>query len=635
MMGNGDGTFTPTYDIFSFYLYTYPLYASHLDGSVFADLFQIDANTTNEMRVMKGGPASALQIELEDSIVTGNASCGWVFPDVASTSASTVTLSSSVAGVMLPSSITVPASATSAQFCYTLAPSYDWHQVFDVNAQLNGSTSTAYASQSYFLGFSEAVAPSTVSAVYEGQQSNPVTISLTAAAGYSSTVNLSCEGMNPGDSCQFGSSSLALSSAGAVETTVILNIGPNSAQYGNTDNFTIVADDGNVIQRQTITVPIVALTVFGVTGSISTLSPGSASILTNVEGIPPYSLSCSGLPSGATCAFSGAQLPYPSTSTFNLAIAVPTGLSVGNYPFEINVSSGSVNASTPQTLAVIGFSVQGPPASSDWVIVGTTQNIPVSIQASSNAIGLGNISITCTLDSGGSCAGGGVPSSQTAQTFNLSVSVPSGTATGQHQLNVVATYGNFTQSYSFPVYFASISGSLSASTVTTSDGGASPLTATLNATNGFVDSLSLACSGSNEITCSFNPASPTLTGGTPQTVTVTLTAGDTARAPAIQNRLFSEGLLSLATLIPLSLFWRSRRHRRSSLFLFVAGAVLLVSISSCGSGGGSAGGSGGGGGGGIGGGGSSPNTYAIKVTASPGGTSVVETLGTVRVIVNQ
>jgi len=190
LMGNGDGTFTPTYDVFDFQkIFGFPAYAHILDGTSFSALLEIDG-ATSSMHVFKGGPAPALQLALEQSQVTGNTGCGWVFLNLLSGSDSNVSLSSSVSGVILPSSLTVPAGSLSQQFCYTLISTYDWHQVFDIRAQFDGDTAVAYASQSYVVGFSESLSPSTDQAIYPGQSTSPVTVSLTSSQGYTSTVEL-------------------------------------------------------------------------------------------------------------------------------------------------------------------------------------------------------------------------------------------------------------------------------------------------------------------------------------------------------------------------------------------------------------------------------------------------------------
>jgi hypothetical protein len=275
LMGNGDGTLTPTYDIFPFTPDVFPVYGHDFDGDGFTDMLSLDWGSGG-MMIQRGAPVPALQIALEEAIVTGNRGCGWVYPDVASSSSQTVMLSSSVSGVTLPPSVTIPAGALKAQFCYTLANNFNWRQVFDINATLNGSTATAYASDSYVVGFSEAVSAVTPAAVYQGQSSAPLTFTLTAQPGYNSTANLYCEWLATGDSCEFGSNTLGVSPAGPASATVTLVTSANAATYGNSHSFTIAADDGNVIQRQTVSLGVATLEITAQTPfDIPSLAPGS------------------------------------------------------------------------------------------------------------------------------------------------------------------------------------------------------------------------------------------------------------------------------------------------------------------------------------------------------------------------
>jgi len=626
LMGNGDGTLTPTYDVFPFYLYGFPVYAHDLDGDGIADMVELDSGSS-ELHVLKGARAPALQIALNDAVVTGNSSCGWVFPNLASNSSTAVALSSSVSGVVVPSSVTIPANATSAQFCYTLAANYDWRQVFDINAQLNGDTATAYASESYNLGFSLALSAITPTAIYSSQSTNPITVTLTSSQSYSSKATLYCEGLLPGDSCQFASNTLNVSPAGAATTTVTFVMAANAASYGYSHQFTVVADDGNVIQRQSTTVTVASLRLINLVSPLQSGSPGTATAQMYIFGIPPFTFSCSGLPAGTTCSFSGTQLVYPAESNLTLTIAVPSGTVPGNYPLRVTVTSGPETTSATTILQVLGLSVQGPSASNDWALAGSQQI--VAITTNTNIAVSGSISITCTLDVGGTCIGGYAPSSQTPQSVNLYLNVPSGTATGQHVLNVTAAYGTLSQSFSFPFYVADFSGSLSASSVTLTRGGSSSLIATLNATTAFVDSVSLACTGTTQISCSFNPTSTQLTGGTAQTVSITLTASATASAPLMPVQFFDKHLPILAGLFPLAIVWSLRRRRWPALLTIVTGLVLLLPSVSCGSGGNSGGGGGSGGTGGSG-----SNSYTVTVTASVPNSGVMRMLGTVNVTVN-
>jgi len=622
LMGNGDGTFTPTYDVFPFYQYVYPLYAYDLDGDGKADMVQV-VYTTASLQVYKGAAAPALQIELNDPVVKGNASCGWVFPNVASSSSTTVALASSISGVVLPASVTVAANATSAQFCYTLASNFNWQQVFDVKAQLNGDTATAYATESYTFGFSVGLSAETPTVMYGGQSTNPVTVTVTSSQGYSSTAKLYCEGMAVGDSCQFSASTINITPVGPATATVQFVTAANAAANGNSHPFTVVVDDGNVIHRQTETVGVSSLNLINLPAQMVATSPGSVSAQVSIFGIPPFALSCSGLPAGATCSTPGSQLPYPSTSAVTLMINVPSGVALGSYPVTVTLTSGQVSTSVTTALQLMAFNVQGPPASSDWALPGGQQSVPIT--ASANLAASGNMLVSCSLDVGGVCSGDYVAVSPTPQNVSLAVLVPSSATAGQHVLTVTTTYETITQSFALPFYVADFSGTLSGSTASLTRSANTTITATLSATTDFSDQVALACSGTEQVTCSFSPVTVQLTAGTPQTVNVTMSAGSTASAPVPPTLFFNGELIAFAGLLPLGICLRRRRW--ATLLLFVAGFVLLLPLGSCGSGGGS------GGGGGIGGGGES-NSYSVTVTASVPTTSLTRTLGTVNVTVS-
>ena len=283
-MGNGGGTFTPTYDVFPFYKkFSYPKYAHDLDGDGRADLLELDG-ATSCMHVFKGAPAPALQIQLNESQVIGTSACGWIFPNVPATSDRGVTLSSSVSGVTLPASLTIAAGSLSQQFCYSLASNYDWRQVFDIRAQLGSDVAIAYASQSYVAGYAQTLSPSAEQVIYPSQSTAPVTINLTSSQGYSSTVQLHCEGLPAGATCVFGSNTLTVSPAAVVSTTVVVHT--TSATPASSLPLYVVASDSNNDVRRffMLTVyPLVVVSPF----PVNTTSPGTASVDLFIVGLPP------------------------------------------------------------------------------------------------------------------------------------------------------------------------------------------------------------------------------------------------------------------------------------------------------------------------------------------------------------
>jgi hypothetical protein len=624
LLGNGDGTFTPTYDVFPFYIYDHPLYAYDLDGDGYADMLEVDVGTSG-MHVVKGARAPALQIALKESVATGSKGCGWVFPNLASGSVRTATLSSSVSGVVLPGSVSIPANAISASFCYSLEPGFDWRNVFDINAQLDGDTATVYASDSYVFGFSETVEPTTLPTIYAGQSTQPLTVSVASSQGYRSTVRLSCEGMPAGDTCTFGTTSLDVSPDSIASTTVVFNTVPQPGNQGNNPMFTVVSDDGNIIRRQTIGIYAATLLIESDSTVIQTASPGSTTLDASVYGLPPYTFNCSGLPAGASCTFTGKQESFPSISNIAIEVNVPAGTAASNFPFHINVASQSYAATLDQTLQVVGYSVQGPSTAAGQVIVGSTQNIPITITGSADGTGVGDLTISCSVDSSATCTGGSVVLSQSSQTFYLTVSIPSGTATGVHQLTVTSVFQGLTQTSTFPITVVDFSGTLSTTTLSMSRGASTTLTATLTGTSGFSHAISIGCSvATQNILCSVSPLSVQLMSGTPEMVKVTLTATSLAEFRVTPRSGLGRGLMTLAILFPLGFAFCARRYR-SVLLGCLLGALLCVSVTSCGSG--SSAGSGGGGG-------SGSNTYQISIVATAIGTSATRPVGTISVTVN-
>jgi hypothetical protein len=614
LIGNGDATFTPTYDIFPFYVDNQPIYAHDLDGDGIADMVSL-IQATSSLQVYKGTHAPALQIELSDAVVQSSASCGWIYPNVVSSSDRTVTLFSSISGVLLPTTVTIPSGALSAKFCYTLGTAFDRRQVFDIGAQLNGDTATAYASATYVVGFTASIGAPATSTIYPGQSVGPMTLTLIPATGYASTVHLYCENLAPGDSCQFGSSTLSLSRSGPVSTTVTLVTGPNSGTYGLTPTFTVVAEDGNVLKRIAERIQLVGLNIYPLDlGFVDTASPGSASYRLGVTGIAPLTFSCLGLPAGAGCAFSD-----PVSNITNLTISIPAGVAAANYPIQINVNSESFQASTLIALGIISVAVQPASPSDQWSIPGTTRSLSLSVQASPN---VPSVQIACSLDVPGSSCGSGSVSLNSGSPTNVTVGVtlPANALTGEHQLSLTSTFSGSTQTSTFPFTVADFSGSLSKSAITVANGGSATVTATLNGTSGFSGKISLSC-GNAAVSCSFSPNPALLTGGTTQTITITMTAP--TLTSAIRQRAVPPiyAPLLVGILAPVFFLRRVRKHR---VLLWIGMFVLCSGFSACGGGAGSA--SNAGGGGGV-----QTTNYSVTVSANESSTGATRTLGTVTV----
>jgi hypothetical protein len=615
LMGNGDGSFTPTYDVFNFNKeFSYPYYAHDLNRDGLSDLLELDG-ATSSLHVFLSGAAPALQIALQQPQVSGTSGCGWVFLNVPGASDSVISLSSTVAGVVLPASVTVPAGSISQQFCFTLDTAYDWHNVFDVAAQLGSTHAVAYGSQSYLFGFSENLSSTAAQVIYPTQSTTPITVSLTSSQGYTSTVQLSCLGLPAGATCVFGSDTLNVSPTKVASTTVVINT--TSATQG-INTVQILASDAAVTARQSFSLTVQPLTVGVVgTGLPPAASPGSAAGEILILGLPPYKPSCSGLPPGVTCAFTGKQVPYPSFTDLTMTVTVPSGIQPGSYPFTAQVTSGPQTASVGFTLNITGFTLQDPTSATDWAPPGGNVNVSLGLLPLGGFSG--TVNVTCTVDFGGTCTGGSYSVAGTsAIPMTVAVSVPSGLSAGSHTLNVSAASGLLTSTTAFPFYIADYSGTLSESAMSLQQGGSGSLTATVNATDGFGGTVSFTCTGASQITCTFSPSTVQPTVTSPQTTNVTVSSSN-----AFRGASHTASFWVLALVMPLGMLLGLASKRRSfagRLLLRLTLLTLTFLFASCG------GGSGGGGGG-------SSATYSITVNATVAGSNTTRSLGTVSVTV--
>ncbi len=194
LAGNGDGTFVPTYDYFPFNGFYFPHWRHDLNGDGFSDMVQLDEGT-DALTVYRGAPAPAFQMALEGTEASGGG-CGSIWPNLAAASARSVALTTSAAGMTLPSTVDLPAASTAAKFCFTFDANYDPHQAYAITATLDGYSLTVYGAAAYIRGFAETLSAEKTTRVYLGQSSPPVTVTITPRPGYTGTVH-HCDG-DPG-----------------------------------------------------------------------------------------------------------------------------------------------------------------------------------------------------------------------------------------------------------------------------------------------------------------------------------------------------------------------------------------------------------------------------------------------------
>lgn len=623
LAGNGDGTLTPTYDIFAFPSYTYPLqaYDFNLDGR--ADQIMFDNGGGNTI-TFPGVPAPALQMGLQNYVIDGNSNCGVVFANVPSSSARTITLSSSISGVLLPGSIALPGDALSAQFCYTLASTYDQSRVHDIQATLDGDTATLYASQLYQPPFAVSLSAAQTNPLYQGEKTDLITVSINPRGSYTGTLKLACSGLPSGFSCSFSPGQVSVSAGVAVTSQVVVQ---TASGFTGELPITIVADDGVSIERQTLTLQIAELAISGTAANafVQDTSPGTTTTHVSVTGIPPYTLSCSGLPPGGTCQFSGTQNPYPQLSDFTVAISLPAGISPSNSNFAVTAQSGSRSAQVNETLSVFSFDLLAPATKQDWAPSPSSPSISFPFEAAN--LGGAPATIGCTLDGTAVCQTTNLGVNYSTTSISTALNIPSGIATGQHSLVISATVAGIQQTYSFPFWIADFSGTLAANTLSTTAGGSGSVNGTLNATTAFSSSITLSCSNTAQVSCTFQPSPLNLVGGTTTNFTITLKASSLAsnHSPFMHRRSSRGAVLALLLPAAFVMFWVRRYRRPTALFLLLAGAIGM-GVSSCGGGNGASSNTGGGTS-------HTPTSYSVSVIARDNSFGIEHNVGTISVTV--
>jgi hypothetical protein len=304
----------------------------------------------------------------------------------------------------------------------------------DVNA-LATAWNAAVGAQSFTL------APTTEAlSASAGGNTNSTTINITPANGFSGTVSLACSrGLPAGATCSFtpvnstsstlvvqttsgatgvqNASVVVTGTSGAVSNSTVVSLTVNTP----TEGFTLGANptSANVVAGNT-TSPL-TLTVTPTNGFTGTVS-----------------FACSGLPSGATCAFNPTTVTGGSGTT-QVTIATPASAAAGNDTVTITGTSGSTTNNTTVTLAVTGtnqsftLAIQG---GNPQVEQGATANINITVTGA-NGFSPANSPLTYTCTTTAPEAQCLYPSGATnTSTVSVQVTTTAPTAAANHPANL-------------------------------------------------------------------------------------------------------------------------------------------------------------------------------------------------------
>lgn len=374
LAGNGDGTFTPTYEVIPFDKFGLPTNGADVTGDGRADLLELDG-WPSSFHVIPSVPGPTVQLSLASQPIIGANGTLIVNLSLIPSAATTVQLSANDPNIQIPSSITIPANTPSASLPFTISGAFDSSTVFSISAQLNGQTSTIYSYQTsqasagfrLFTNLTKESAP-------PGGTTRDYAIGLVSIGGYSTSAQLSCQGLPAGATCQFGSNPLPISAGQSVGDS--LAIQTSSSTPTGSYTVIVVASDGAVSDQMKLALTVADFTLSVAPPSATVLIGGTANFSLALGAVgnwtDPVTVGCTLTGTTTTgCSASGSYVP--GTFPFNVSTF---GFAPGDYT--INVSGSADGVSHAANSAVLH--VQGATAA----VAPTSANISVGGSASFN-----------------------------------------------------------------------------------------------------------------------------------------------------------------------------------------------------------------------------------------------------------
>jgi FG-GAP-like repeat len=260
LMGNGDGTFTPTYDVFRLGIRQAPdLTAPNLLGDGRTAFLQTP-NYTASYHVLPAANAPSFQIQPLETPVLGGSDSLAISLDLPSASDTVVSLSASDSGIQIPSSAAIPAGQLAVEVPFTLGSSVMQNRWFSITAEANGETQIAYDFPGTAIdSFTQVVVPPPVDTVQAGGISELWSAGVQSNGDASGTFQTSCEGLPAGMSCQFQDGLDTFTVAGGGFQNVVFQISVSSTSTpGGTYPFNVVSTDGQTTLEAPETIQVTA-----------------------------------------------------------------------------------------------------------------------------------------------------------------------------------------------------------------------------------------------------------------------------------------------------------------------------------------------------------------------------------------
>ena len=407
--GIGDGTFTANGIPYQLPAYDLPVVGGDYRGLGVTDLLDL-VGSTSSINTISARPAPALAVTPDSSPLTGAEGSATVTLALPPTSTQTVTLIASDSAVTIPGSVTFNAGQTQQSFTFSIGPGFDSSHLLAVTADLGGQSAVGYFAKSnpnLNPGVTALIGGSTSGTSSVGTSpggSIPLILTLESVDGYSGIFGqFACSGLPAGAQCTFTQPTMQLLPGGFAQ--VAFDLTTTSATPTGVYNLTIGGSNGEIS-------PSVSL-AFGVGGFSLSASPSV--IQTNLPASAPNTtvtatytngftqsvqLSCSGLPSGASCSIP--SILYPASPSTTVGLTASSNLPAQDYPFMITGTAGTVTSDFSASLRVSSLGANVTPTSAS-VSSGQSAIFNVRLQ-SLNHFSNNNIQITCQTSAKVTCS---------------------------------------------------------------------------------------------------------------------------------------------------------------------------------------------------------------------------------------
>jgi hypothetical protein len=348
LLGNGDGTFTPDYTVFNLGKIFDPDVAADVNGDGRADLIEVDPFPSS-FNVIPATTGSAIQAQLVSDPVLGGKGLLRINLGLVPSSATTIALSASDSNIAVASSVTIPAGSVVQEVPFTIGLAFNPLHVFALRAQLGTDTAVAYGTvgqpghsvgfQLSLLNTTEATGPGNTTANYG--------LGILSVNGYSTSLQLQCQGLPAGSTCQFDRNPATL--LPGTFATVALTISVDQGTARGFYPFTIVASDVSTTSQIAATLGVADFNVSVSPASRITFPGQAANYTLTIASLFGWSqnvqLSCPVTPPGPKCSLDGAfaqpgQIPF-SIDTQSVGVADYTFIVTGS-------SSGTSHSASAQ-----------------------------------------------------------------------------------------------------------------------------------------------------------------------------------------------------------------------------------------------------------------------------------------------